>query len=60
MDVDGGGTMDADGGGDDDVEALQEVAEAAQRRLVAAAAGLPRELRLTLSDPLPEQLLQVR
>ncbi|KXZ45965.1 hypothetical protein GPECTOR_49g549 [Gonium pectorale] len=47
----------ADGNGDEEAD-LQSAAEAVQRSLVAAAAGLPEQLHLTLADPLPEQLLQ--
>ncbi|GIL66105.1 hypothetical protein Vafri_19712 [Volvox africanus] len=62
----GGGTQDgevAEAEGqvvavEEQVEGVQTAAEAIQRRLVAAAAGLPSELRLTLDEPMPEQLLQ--
>ncbi|GIL86526.1 hypothetical protein Vretifemale_14816, partial [Volvox reticuliferus] len=55
---DGGGAQDEEVAAVEEVEDIQAAAEAVQRRLVAAALGLPHELRLTLDEPLPEQLLQ--
>ncbi|GLC46792.1 hypothetical protein PLESTM_001926100 [Pleodorina starrii] len=57
MQLEGAGAVEAVEGVEDG-EGLQSAAEAVQRLLVAAAAGLPGELRLTLEEPLPEQLMQ--